>query len=205
MSKFSDKISGLLAMGYSKIDISHKDLDDIVHSGAYFGYNILNAPDINYTEVIVNRHHEGWIVQEVKDYTDSVHLRSRKNGIWGEFDLIEIGKDNDCGNDCNPEIVVVERPHSHPVATHQTDGFISYQDKRKLDYFKFDDEGNIILSPHNHLDYEEKLEELAEQTLMLNEQKADKEHSHEELLPIVSHKQPANHFTNGQVWIETEK
>ena len=45
--KFDVRYNGLLSMGYEAKDISNRDLDEMMFSGVFYGFNILNAPDMN--------------------------------------------------------------------------------------------------------------------------------------------------------------
>lgn len=192
--KFDVRYTGLLSMGYEAEDISNRDLDDMMYSGVFYGYNIINAPDINYIQTIITRHNESWVVQECKDYLDRIYLRSYKNGVWGEW--TELVVTHNC-NEPDKEFIIVERPHSHPLATPQSAGFMSAEDKAKLDSLVAN-EGNT------NEEYEQKLEELDARIDELDILKADKEHNHDDVyIPAFSSERPSPK-KKGQVWIQIE-
>lgn len=186
-------------MGYQIQDISYRDLDEYLYSGVYSGFNIDNAPDVNHTQAIVTRHNESWIVQECKNYIDRIFLRSFKNDMWSKWTEL-ILKPDDCDKP-DHEVIVIERPHTHPVATPQNHGLMSAEDKTKLDLLSVDG-----MNPENHIheQYEEQLEELTIVTKELNKNKADIEHEHDErYINVISSELPTIHKINGQVWIQT--
>lgn len=196
--KFNVRYDGLLSMGYEAKDISNKDLNDMIYGGVFYGYNIINAPDINYIQVIITRHNESWIVQECQDYLDRIYLRSYKDGSWGGW--TELVVSHNC-NEPDKEFIIVERPHSHPLATPQSAGFMSAEDKAKLDRISAD--GTIKPGDHIHEEYEEKFNSIDAQINELDILKADKEHDHDDIyIPAFSSIKPTNQNIRGQVWIE---
>jgi len=195
--KFDVRYTGLLSMGYEAKDISNKDLDDMMYSGVFFGYSILNAPDSNYVQIIVTRHNENWIVQEAKDYLDKIYLRSYKDGYWGGWTELVISRDE---NEPEKEFIIVERPHSHALATPQTAGFMSPEDKIKLDALttEREEQSNEALV--------KKVKELNAKVEKLDILKADKEHNHDDVyIPAFSSARPSNQNKVGQIWIEINK
>lgn len=199
--KFDVRYNGLLSMGYEAKDISNRDLDDMMYSGVFYGYNIVNAPDINYVQVIVTRHNENWIVQECKDYIDRIYLRSYKDGTWGDW--TELVVTHNC-NEPDKEFIIVERPHSHPLATPQSDGFMSAEDKAKLD--RITPEGIIEPENHTHPQYERDINSLKSKVDELEESKANIDHNHDNrYLTAFSKDEPTGHTVAGQVWIELNK
>ena len=196
--KFDVRYNGLLSMGYEAKDISNRDLDDVIYSGVYFGYNIINAPDINYIQAIITRHNESWIVQECKDYLDKTYLRSYKDGTWGEWtELVMAQKEGEP----DKEFIVVERPHSHALATPQSAGFMSAEDKAKLDLISPD--GIIGSGEHTHPEYEEDINSLLDKINKLDTSKANIDHNHDErYIPAFSTNMPTGHTEVGQVWIQ---
>lgn len=191
--KFEVKYKGLLSLGYEAKDISNMDIDEIIYSGAYYGYNIINAPDINYIQAIVTRHNEDWIVQECIDYLDKVYLRAYKNGEWSEW--TELVPTHNCGEP-DKEIIIVERPHSHPIATPQNAGFMSAEDKKKL---------NALTNDFIDLNFEKRLENIEQDIDNINELKADKTHNHDDVyLPAFSYKRPSYQNKRGQIWIHLQ-
>lgn len=198
--KFDVRYDGLLSMGYEAKDISNRDLDDLMFSGVFYGYNIINAPDINYIQAIITRHNESWIVQECKDYLDRIYLRSYKDGVWGGWTELVVA--HNC-NEPDKEFIIVERPHSHPIATPQSAGFISAEDKAKLD--RISQDGTIVPGDHIHAEYEERFDNIEAQVNNLDILKADKEHNHDDVyIPAFSSIRPTNQNIRGQVWIEIE-
>ena len=198
--KFDVRYDGLLSMGYEAKDISNRDLDNLMYSGVFYGYNILNAPDINYIQVIITRHNESWVVQECKDYLDKIYLRSYKNGTWGKWTELDVP--HQC-NEPDKEFVIVERPHSHPIATPQSIGFMSAEDKAKLD--QISKNGTITPGEHVHTEYEKRFDNIEAQVNQLDILKADKEHNHNNVyIPAFSSERPTNQSIRGQVWIELE-
>lgn len=196
--KFSVRYDGLLSMGYEAKDISNRDLDDMMYSGVFYGYNIINAPDINYIQVIITRHNENWVVQECKDYLDRIYLRSYKDGVWGSW--TELVVSHKC-NEPDKEFIIVERPHSHPLATPQSAGFMSPEDKAKLDAIS----ANGVITPgdHIHEEYENKFDNIEAQIVDLDLLKANKEHNHDDVyIPAFSKNEPTNQNIRGQVWIQ---
>lgn len=190
--KFDVRYNGLLSMGYEARDISNRDLDDMMYSGVFYGYNIINAPDINYVQTIITRHNESWVVQECKDYLDRTYLRSFKDNSWGDWTELIASREE---GDPDKEFIIVERPHSHQLATPQNAGFMSAEDKAKLDAL-------TINGGNTNEAYEEKLEELDIRVNKLDLLKADKEHNHDDVyLPAFSSQRPTAKKA-GQVWIQ---
>lgn len=203
-TKFDVRYKNLLLTGYEIVrDISNKDLDDMKYSGAYYGFNIINAPDENYSQIIITRHNENWVVQECKDYIDRIYLRSYKDNEWSNWTQLEVAHDCD---EPDKEFIIVERPHTHALSTPQSHGFMSAQDKAKLDAFSInlDENYEIIVPDHVHQDYEErfltflnKLEELEDRQLECRKEALDARY-----IPVLSYGKPAHHDTIGQVWID---
>lgn len=191
--KFEVKYKGLLSLGYEAKDISNMDLDEIIYSGAYYGYNIINAPDINYIQAIVTRHNEDWIVQECKDYLDKIHLRAFKKGEWSKW--TELSQPHNC-DEPDKEIIIVERPHSHPIATPQNAGFMSSDDKKKL---------NALTSDFVDLNFEQRLNSIEKNINDLESSKADITHNHDDTyLPAFSYQRPSYQNKRGQIWIHLQ-
>lgn len=181
-------------------DISYKNLDDYKTTGVYQGFNVQGAPDENYVQIIVTKHTDNWIVQECKDYIDTLHLRSFKNNRWSKW--TELTVEHDC-NEPDKEYVIIDRPHTHPVATHQHNGFMSKEDKAKLDALTINGDGNIIVSPGDNLELMESIEQLKADIEGLNANKSDINHNHDErYIPAYSSKAPTNQNVVGQVWIQ---
>lgn len=198
--KFDVRYKELTSLGYKAEDISNRDLNDMISSGIFYGFNIGNAPDENYVEIIVTRHSDTWIVQECKDYIDRIYLRSFKNGKWDGWTQLIVS--HDCDNP-NTEVIIVERPHTHPVATPQNDGFMSAADKRKLDALDANG-GSGDGSDHRHLQYEEDISELNNKVADLEKNKADLNHNHDDrYIPVFSPIRPSTQTVVGQIWIET--
>ena len=190
--KFDARYNGLLSMGYEARDISNRDLDNMMNSGVFYGYNIVNAPDINYIQTIITRHNESWVVQECKNYIDRIYLRSYKNGAWSEWTELFLTEDKD---DPDKEFIIVERPHSHPLATPQSAGFMSAEDKAKLDAI-------VVNEGNTNEEYEQKFEELDARIDQLDILKADKEHDHDDVyIPAFSSERPVPKKI-GQIWIQ---
>lgn len=190
--KFDVRYNGLLSMGYEARDISNRDLDNMMYSGVFYGYNIVNAPDINYIQTIITRHNESWVVQECKDYLDRIYLRSFKDDSWGDWTELVAAREE---GEPDKEFIIVERPHSHQLATPQNAGFMSAEDKAKLDALTLDDN-------NRNEEYEQKLEELDIRINELDLLKADKEHNHDDVyLPAFSSQRPKPTKV-GQVWIQ---
>lgn len=190
--KFDVRYNGLLSMGYEARDISNRDLDNMMYSGVFYGYNIVNAPDINYIQTIITRHNESWVVQECKDYLDRIYLRSFKDDSWGDWTELVATREE---GEPDKEFIIVERPHSHQLATPQNAGFMSAEDKAKLDALTLNDN-------NTNEEYEQKLEELDIRVNKLDLLKADKEHNHDDVyLPAFSSQRP-NPTKVGQVWIQ---
>lgn len=199
--KFDIRYKGLLSMGYEAVDISNKDLDDMVFSGVFEGFNIGNAPDMNFTQCIVTRHNANWIVQECKDYIDRIFLRSYKDEEWSGWTELVV-KPHSCDNP-DQEIIVVERPHSHGIATPQAHGFMAAEDKAKLDSIVIED-GNIVPGQHEHEDYIQQINDLRDKTIEIEQKKADTDHNHDErYIPVLSESKPTHQNVVGQVWIQT--
>lgn len=193
--KFDVRYDGLLSMGYEAKDISNRDLDEMMYSGVFYGYNIVNAPDINYVQAIITRHNESWVVQECKDYLDRIYLRSYKDGTWGGW--TELVVTHDC-DEPDKEFIIVERPHSHPLATPQSAGFMSPEDKAKLDALSLD-------GSFENPEVENRLDILEDQVTQLDILKADKDHNHDSVyIPAFSSTRPYNHKVKGQVWIQIQ-
>lgn len=193
--KFDVRYDGLLSMGYEAKDISNRDLDEMMYSGVFYGYNIVNAPDINYVQAIITRHNESWVVQECKDYLDRIYLRSYKDGTWGGW--TELVVTHDC-DEPDKEFIIVERPHSHPLATPQSAGFMSPEDKAKLDALSLD-------GSFENPEVENRLDILEDQVTQLDILKADKDHNHDSVyIPAFSSTRPSNHKVKGQVWIQIQ-
>ena len=197
--KFDVRYKELSSLGYKAEDISNKDLNDMMYSGIFYGFNIGNSPDENYVEIIVTRHSDTWIVQECKDYIDRIYLRSYKNGMWSGWTQLIV--EHDCDNP-NTEVIIVERPHTHAVATPQSDGFMSAADKRKLDALT--DQGTSDGSDHRHLEYEQDIADINDRITELDKQKSNIDHNHDErYIPVFSSIRPSTQDVAGQVWIET--
>lgn len=133
MTNFDLRYSTLSSNGRSVIDITGKDLNDILTSGAYSGTNCYNSPVSSemMIELIVTKHSNDWIVQEVKVSEKKIYLRAWQNKKWTNWDLIDVQEV--VNNTGSFVIEVVDRPHSHTYATHSTGGFMSPDDKTKLD------------------------------------------------------------------------
>lgn len=200
-TKFSVRYKGLLDAGYPVMDISNKDLDDMRYSGVYYGFNIENAPDMNYTQVIVTRHNENWIVQECKDYIDTIYLRSYKDGEWSKWTELVVVPSCD---EPDKEIIIVERPHTHALATPQTEGFMSASDKAKLDALNIDVEDGSFFPDHIHDEYEEALRAFEERMTTLEKTQIDVAQLDDRYLPIYSANKPTHHSIAGQVWINLQ-
>lgn len=199
--KFDVRYKGLLEAGYNTIDISNKNLNDLMYSGIYKGFNIDNAPDLNYTEVIITRHNESWIVQECKDYIDTIYLRSYKNGDWSEWNELEAIPTCD---ETDKEVIIVERPHTHPLATLQTDGFMSASDKQKLDALQIDiGDGGFIVPEHSHEQFEQALR-IFEERISALEKSSEEVNLDERYLLSYSANKPTHHNIVGQVWIDVQ-
>ena len=198
--KVDVRYNGLLSMGYEAKDISNRDLDEMMFSGVFYGFNILNAPDINYVQITVTRHNDSWIVQECKDYIDRIYLRSYKDGTWGNWTELVVSHSCD---EPDKEFIIVERPHSHALATPQSDGFMSAEDKAKLD--KIGSDGSIKPAEHIHPEYEEGINDLNEKISNLEESKASVDHRHDiRYIHAVSSIRPTGHTQVVQVWIQIE-
>lgn len=196
--KFDVRYNKLLSMGYEAKNISNRDLDDMMFSGLFYGFNILNAPDVNYIQAIITRHNESWIVQECKDYIDRIYVRSFKDGNWGNWTELVVA--HDC-NEPDKEFIIVERPHTHALATPQSDGFMSAEDKAKLDQISFD--GTIKPGEHTHPEYEQDINSLNDKIIKLEDSKANIDHNHDErYIPAFSTTKPTGHSKVGQVWIQ---
>lgn len=193
--KFDVRYDGLLSMGYEAKDISNRDLDNMMYSGVFYGYNIVNAPDINYVQTIITRHNESWVVQECKDYLDRIYLRSYKDNEWSGWTELVVAHDCD---EPDKEFIIVERPHSHQLATPQTAGFMSPEDKAKLDALSLDGDTN-------YQEIEERVVVLEDQVTQLDILKAEKDHNHDSVyIPAFSSSRPLNHKIKGQVWIQID-
>lgn len=196
--KFDIRYRGLVDIGYEAKDISNRDLDDMKYSGVFYGFNVISAPDINFMQIIITRHNSSWIVQEAKDYVDRIYLRSFKNNTWSEWELLE--QAHDCDQP-DKEIIIIERPHTHALATPQNHGFMSADHAAKLEKISID--GEIKPGDHEHPELEEKILEVETKINEVNSLKADKEHEHDErYIPAFSSSQPTNQSVVGQVWIE---
>lgn len=199
--KFDIRYKELSAVYSVSIDISSKDLNDIKSSGIYHGFNVINSPDEYYVSIIVTKHNESWIVQEAKNYIDKIFLRSFKNDSWGEWK--EIVTEFNCDNP-DKEYIIVERPHTHGNATSEHAGFMSPQDKQKLDSIDLED-GGISIKPgdHFHKEYEDKMDNLSNSIRDLELNKSNKDHEHDErYIPAYSKETPDYQSIYGQVWIE---
>lgn len=133
MTNFDLRYSTLSSNGRSVIDITGKDLNNILTSGAYSGTNCYNSPispEIK-IELIVTKHSNDWIVQEVKVSEKKIYLRAWQNKKWTNWDLIDVQEV--VNNTGSFVIEVVDRPHSHVYATSLNGGFMSPDDKIKLD------------------------------------------------------------------------
>ena len=203
-TKFDVRYKGLLETGFTSIDISNKDLNDMMYSGLYHGFYLDNAPDMNYTQVIVTRHNESWVVQECKNYIDTIYLRSYKNGKWSAWDDLDLNKTPSCDN-ADKEYIIVERPHSHALATPQTDGFMSASDKHKLDALNIDlGDGGIVFPDHSHEEYENALRVFEEKLTALENKNLDIEALDKKYISAYSNIKPIHHNTTGQVWIQLQ-
>lgn len=201
-TKFDVRYKSLLGKGYKSTDISNKDLDDMRYSGIFYGFNLENAPDANYTQVIITRHNENWIVQECKDYVDTIYLRSYKNGKWSSWTVLAAVPNCD---EPNKEYIIVERPHTHALATPQTEGFMSASDKAKLDAFHIGEEGDKFFLPeHVHDEYENALKVFEERMTALEEMQFDIAEMDARYLPIYSSSKPTHHNIAGQIWIDLQ-
>ena len=200
-TKFSVRYKELIDVGYLSMDISNKDLDDMRYSGIYYGFNIENAPDMNYTQVIVTRHNESWIVQECKDYIDTIYLRSFKDGEWSKW--TELVATPRC-DEADKEVIIVERPHTHALATPQTEGFMSASDKAKIDALNIDVEDGSFFPDHIHNEYEEALRAFEERMSTLEKTQIDEVRLDERYLPVYSANKPTHHNAVGQVWIDLQ-
>lgn len=193
--KFDVRYDGLLSMGYEAKDISNRDLDNMMYSGVFYGYNIVNAPDINYVQTIITRHNESWVVQECKDYLDRIYLRSYKDNEWSGWTELVVAHDCD---EPDKEFIIVERPHSHQLATPQTAGFMSPEDKAKLDALSLNGDTN-------YQEIEDRVIVLEDQVTQLDILKAEKDHNHDSVyIPAFSSNRPSNHKIKGQVWIQID-
>ena len=195
--KFDIRYENLLRIGYSVIDISGKVLDDMLLSGIYEGYDIINAPSEFFNKIIVTRHNENWIVQEAKDITDRVFLRSFRNKEWSTWQEIVSNYERD------KEIIVVNKPHTHQIASQVIDVFMSSLDKAKLDVLDDVLGINIDNGTISNMDlsnislYEERITNLENnQARIIEEGLLD-----ERYLPCFSKDKPTHQHIAGQVWI----
>lgn len=200
--KFDIRFS-LLSKSESIKDISYKKLNDIKTAGIYDGFNIEDAPDENYIQVIVTKHSETWIVQECKTYLDNLLLRSFKNGIWSKWTEITPSPDDD---NSDKEYIVIDRPHSHQNASSSNVGFMSKTDKSNLDFIVSYLKDNGLDLGGDAPPLYETIEGLKADVETLSSTKAEVNHNHDKAyVPRISNEAPLDHDVTGQVWIQVEK
>lgn len=145
-SDFRLRYIAMQADGGSK-DISDRDLNEILTAGSYEGINCINSPVKGFIKLIVTFHTNSWIVQECEASNGDIYLRAYQNNIWYDWQKLDLEDDND-GEGVGITIQVVDRPHTHDVATSETKGFMSNIDKIKLD--GIDDRANNYTHPLTH-------------------------------------------------------
>lgn len=143
---FRLRFMALQVDGVSK-DISDRDLNEILTAGSYEGINCTNAPVKGFIKLVVTHHTNSWIVQECEISNGDIYLRAYQNGIWHAWQKLDLDDDNG-GEGPGITIQVVDRPHTHEVATSETKGFMSNIDKIKLD--GIDDRANNYVHPLTH-------------------------------------------------------
>lgn len=145
-SNFLERFISMQSDGVSK-DISGRDLNEILTTGSYEGIGCINAPISGFIKLIVTHHTDSWVVQECEISNGDIYLRAYQNGKWYEWQMLDLSDDND-GEGVGITIQVVDRPHTHDIATAQTKGFMSNIDKIKLD--TIDDRANNYVHPLTH-------------------------------------------------------
>lgn len=144
---FKEKINPLLKSQGNIIDISGRDLDDILVTGYYGGLNCFNGPTTGYIELIVTHHAPNWIVQECLTQKKDIFLRAYQNGKWYDWEILDLTNDNN-GNGPGITIEIVDRPHVHFNVTQSVAGFMSPSDKIKLDAIP--QNSNNYIHPDEH-------------------------------------------------------
>lgn len=179
--------------GYSEVDITDKNLNEYVYSGIFHGFNVTNAPDENYVEIIVIRHNETWVIQECKNYIGEVLLRTFKSGVWTQWDKLDKTNSSCEGNH---DVIIVERPHTHRLASENEAGFMSPEDKRKLNALT-ESESNGGGIP------EADLSKILQTIDNLQRTKSDINHNHDNrYLTIISSQEPTRENYIGKIWIQ---
>lgn len=146
VKEFSQRFNDHAMRTSEVLDISGRDLNEILTTGAYGGVNCTNVPAEGYIQLIVTKHTNSWVVQEVMALNKDIHLRAYQNGIWYRWNRIDLNEDNDYQGSVTIE--VVERPHTHPNATAESKGFMSNTDKIKLDAIETG--ANNYVHPQTH-------------------------------------------------------
>lgn len=147
IQEFSERFSNLSVRSSGVLDISGRNLNEILTTGAYGGVNCINAPIEGYIQLIVTHHTNSWIVQEVLALNKDIYLRAYQNGIWYEWQRVDLNNDNG-GQGPGITIEVVERDHTHPNATAESKGFMSNTDYIKL--AGIESNSNNYTHPLNH-------------------------------------------------------
>lgn len=166
-------------------DISQADLDTITKSGSYSGVNCSNTPnnDKRFIKLIVTKHTNDWIVQEVLTADDEIYLRALQGGQW--YDWQELHLDED-GTSVGPGITieVIERPYNHPIATEQNNGYMSKDDKYKID--RIESKANLYIHPDSHPAYmiteEDNKQFVSSVEKITWNSKANSNHTHQDIL-----------------------
>lgn len=152
---FNEKYRTVLAqLGKTEVpDISQADLNTITKTGSYSGINCTNTPnnDKRFIKLIVTKHTSDWIVQEVLTADDEIYLRALQGGIWYDWQELDVNNNNGTSQGPGVTIEVLEKPYNHPLATEQSNGYMSKDDKYKLD--RIENRANYYLHPETHPAY----------------------------------------------------
>lgn len=184
---FNERYKNILdQLGKSEVpDISQADLNTITKTGSYSGVACTNTPnnDKRFIKLIVTKHTSDWIVQEVLTADDEIYLRAFQGGQWYEWQELDLDG-NGTSEGPGITIEVIERPYNHPLATEQSNGYMSKDDKYKID--RVEDRANYYLHPDTHPAYmitEEDDKQFVSSTEKANwDSKAAGNHKHQDML-----------------------
>ena len=166
-------------------DISNQDLNNIIKTGSYSGLYCSNTPnqDPRFVRLIVTNHTNDWTVQEVITADEEIYLRAHQGNIWYEWKILDLEDENATSVGLGITVEVIERTIKHPNATEQESGFMSAEDKQKLNQIA--DRANNYIHPEFHpasMITEEMNKQFVSETDKVNwNSKANGDHTHSDI------------------------
>lgn len=128
-------------------DISYTDLNKLLKTGNYYGSHLKHAPNgsDDFFNISVTKHTNDWIVQEAILSDQNIYLRAIQGGIWYDWELVHF---NNNESSKTVTVKIVETAISHPLASEVSNGYMSSEDKYKLD--RIEPNANNYVHPTYH-------------------------------------------------------